>query len=95
MSTYRTILARLETGATPERIADDLDRREDAVRAILESMRREGHVRRIDCSETGCSACPMADACPTPTSQTAQYVVSADGRALLGDERSSEQLTER
>jgi hypothetical protein len=90
VSTYRTILARLETGATPERIAADLDRREDAVRAILESMRREGHVRRIDCGETGCSACPMADSCAMPTSQTAQYVVSAAGRELLAAERPSE-----
>lgn len=94
MSTYRTILARLETGATPERIAADLDRREDAVRAVIESMQREGHVRRIDCGETGCSACPMADACAMPTSQTAQYVVSAAGRELLDDDRPSEELAE-
>ncbi|WP_181685196.1 hypothetical protein [Halorhabdus salina] len=85
MSLYRTVLTRLQAGATPESIAADLDRPSHVVEGILDTMQREGHVRRIDCEATGCSACPMGDACSLAAETPAQYVVTDAGRAALGE----------
>lgn len=52
---------------------------------MLESMEREGHVRRIDCEAGACSACPMADACAVPTETPEQYVVTEAGETYLAE----------
>jgi len=82
VSTYVAVLSLLAEGADPERIAGTLDRREDAVRGMIETMSRRGHVDRIDCAEGACGACPMADACG-PMDSPVQYVVSPDGMDLV------------
>ncbi|WP_253738099.1 FeoC-like transcriptional regulator [Halohasta salina] len=82
MSTYRRVLARLAAGDPPARIAVELDRREDAVRGMIDTMCRRGHLMEVDCAEGACGSCPMADACG-PMDSPVQYVVSAEGRALI------------
>mgnify|MGYP006271163123 CR=1 FL=1 len=82
MSTYRRVLARLATGDPPGRIAADLDRREDAIRGMIDTMCRRGHLTEVDCADGACGACPMADACGPMDSPT-QYVVLPDGQALI------------
>lgn len=82
MSTYRRVLARLAAGESPARIATELDRREDAIRGMIDTMCRRGHLVEVDCADGACGACPMADACG-PMDSPVQYVVSPDGRALI------------
>lgn len=89
MSLYRDVLARLHDGSTPERIAAELDRQPDAIQAMIEEMRRRGHLTRIDCSETGCDACPMGDSCSLAGDMPIQFVVSAEGRSLLEESAGS------
>ncbi|WP_138006102.1 hypothetical protein [Halalkalirubrum salinum] len=82
MSTYLSVLRLLAEGTSPERIAVELDRREDAIRGMLETMRRRNHVHRVDCEDSACAACPMADACG-PMDSPVQYIVSANGWELI------------
>ncbi|MFW6018422.1 MAG: hypothetical protein ACOCPX_06330 [Halapricum sp.] len=89
MSLYEDVLVRLHDGSTPEQIATDLDRQLDAIRAIIEEMHRRGHLTRIDCSETGCDACPMRDSCSFASAVPAQYVVTEAGRSLLASNAGS------
>ena len=84
MSTYVTVLSLLADGVAPETIARKLDRREDAVRGMIETMARRGHVEQIDCADGTCSSCPMADACG-PMESPVQYVVSEAGWQLVDD----------
>ena len=88
MSTYRRVLSRLAAGDPPARIAADLDRREDAVRGMIDTMCRRGHLTAVDCAEGACAACPMADACG-PMDSPVQYVVSADGWDLIEESATS------
>ncbi|QSG11039.1 hypothetical protein HSBGL_0604 [Halapricum desulfuricans] len=83
MSLYEDVLARLESGETPGRIADAVDRRPDAIEAMIEEMRRRGHLTRIDCSGTACDRCPVGGSCSMAGDVPAQYVVSRDGQSLL------------
>ncbi len=89
MSLYRDVLVRLDDGFTPEQIAAELERQPDAIQAIIEDMRRRGHLTRIDCSGTSCEACPMGDSCSLTGDMPAQYVVSPAGRSLLAENAGS------
>ena len=84
MSTYRTVLSLLADGVAPETIAMKVDRREDAVRGMIETMARRGHVEQVDCTDGACGSCPMADACG-PMESPVQYVVSEAGWQLVDD----------
>ena len=82
MSTYVTVLSLLAEGVAPEMIAERIDRREDAVRGMIETMVRRGHIEQIDCTDGACGSCPMADACG-PMESPVQYVVSEAGLKLV------------
>jgi len=82
MSTYVTVLSLLAEGVAPEMIAERINRREDAVRGMIETMVRRGHLEQIDCSDGACGSCPMADACG-PMESPVQYVVSEAGWTLV------------
>jgi len=67
-------------------IAAQLDTREDAVRGMLDSMVREGHLRAIDCDSAACSGCPMADACGMGADgNPMSYLLTERGRELLDE----------
>ena len=83
MSSYRRVLALLHEGTPLIRIAETMNMREDALRAMVQSMVREGHLRDLDCDADSCSACPMADGCPIPQDEPASYVISEDGTSFL------------
>lgn len=82
MSTYLTVLSLLAEGVAPETIAKKIDRREDAIRGMIETMVRRGHIEQIDCTDGACGSCPMADACG-PMESPVQYVVAETGRKLV------------
>jgi len=89
MSTYLRVLTQVANGRGPDRIAAELGRREDAVRGMLETMHRRGHVRRIDCEDGACAACPMAESCGGAMGTPVQYVVAADGWDLIEESTAS------
>ncbi|MFW6458271.1 MAG: FeoC-like transcriptional regulator, partial [Halodesulfurarchaeum sp.] len=64
-------------------IAERLDMRPDAVKAIIESQVRAGHLQDLDSASAACDVCPMSKGCPVPQNGPSQYVISAEGRELL------------
>jgi DNA-binding NarL/FixJ family response regulator len=80
---YRQILTEIQRGKSIDAIATTLDRREEAVRAMVESMVREGHVRDLSCEGDTCDVCPMSDSCSLVSDAPATYVISTDGLDYL------------
>lgn len=85
MTRYHDVLGLLARGTPLSEIASELDMRTDAVRAMVESMVREDHVRDMGCHGDACAACPMADACGISEGGPNSYFVTEAGRALLDD----------
>ncbi|MEF8774855.1 MAG: hypothetical protein V5A23_05830 [Halobacteriales archaeon] len=85
MGTYRAVLAAVSRGRPITAVAEELDLREDAVRGMVRSMLRAGHLRELGCDGETCSTCPMADACGLAAGGPASYVVTDDGMAYLDD----------
>ena len=83
MNTYRRILAEIRRGKFIDAIATTLDRREDAVRAMVESMVREGHVRDLSCEGDTCDICPMSDSCSMVSDAPVTYTISTAGLDYL------------
>ena len=85
MGTYLSVLALVRRGAVIETAARELDLREDAVRGMIQSMLREGHLREFGCDDSPCSSCPMGEACGASTDGPASYFLTAEGLEYLGE----------
>ena len=83
MGTYRSVLESIERGVSISRIALSLDRREDVIRGMIESMIREGLIDDLDCDDGTCSACPMAESCGFGMDIPRSYYVTDRGREYL------------
>ncbi len=80
---YQETLALIARNRSVPEIAAELDTREDAVRGMIQSMVRAGHLQEIGCETTGCSACPMSEACGMDNDHAISYLLTADGQAVL------------
>lgn len=85
MSAYQQVLALINMGKSIPHIVEQLEMREDAVLAMIESMVRSGHLQEIDCAGGACEACPMSDGCIVPQDGPSQYFVTEDGLSLLAE----------
>lgn len=85
MNRYHQTLALLSDGASIEQIATRTDRSRDAIKAMIESMQRAGHLKAITCTEETCTSCPLADACTMALEGPTTYVVTDAGRTVLQD----------
>ncbi|MDR5656960.1 FeoC-like transcriptional regulator [Halodesulfurarchaeum sp. HSR-GB] len=84
MNTYRTVLERIHRGHSLETVSSDLDVRPDALRGMVESMLREGHLRELGCVDDSCDVCPMSASCPMGDIQgPTSYMVTEQGTAYL------------
>lgn len=86
MSTYRAILRQIERGQSVETVREELGLRADVIDAMIQSMRREGHLADFGCVDETCPACPMSGSCPMasvggPTS----YLVTERGSQFVAD----------
>lgn len=86
MTLYRTVLGFVRRGTPLREIAAELEMQEDAVRAMMESMVREGHARKMGCQGDTCSACPMAESCSFTQDSPDSYFVTEAGREFLDEE---------
>ncbi|MGM0372185.1 MAG: hypothetical protein ACQEQJ_06755 [Halobacteriota archaeon] len=90
MSTYRAVLERINRGQSLETVSDDLGVRPDALRGMIESMLREGHLRELGCVDDSCDVCPMSASCPMGDIQgPASYMVTEQGTAYIQKRQSA------
>ncbi|WP_396275476.1 FeoC-like transcriptional regulator [Halodesulfurarchaeum sp. HSR-GB] len=83
MSVYEEVLGFVNRGIEIRDIAEQLAMRPDAVKAIIESQVRAGHLQDLDCAGSACDTCPMSKGCPVPQDGPSQYVITIDGKKLL------------
>lgn len=89
MNTYHRVLTELARGKSIDSIAEEFDRRPEAIDGMIDSMRREGHLEEFGCKDDTCKVCPFADSCPTAAvSGPKSYFVTESGVELI--ERASE-----
>jgi hypothetical protein len=85
VGTYRSVLALVRGGVSVEDVATDLGLREDAVRGMIQSMLREGHLGEFGCDDNPCTSCPMGEACGAMTDGPTSYFLTAEGVDYLTD----------
>lgn len=86
MSTYRAILRRIEQGQSVETVREELGLRADVIDAMIQSMRREGHLEDFGCVDETCPACPMSGSCPiTSVEGLTSYLVTERGSQFVAD----------
>ncbi|MFB6214902.1 MAG: MarR family transcriptional regulator [Candidatus Bipolaricaulia bacterium] len=78
MDKENRILNGLQTGKTPDVIADELGMRKQTVTAIIELLVHQGLVEEIDCS-SACEGCIMGKSCAgTGAGREKLYIVDEE-----------------
>ena len=52
----------LQSGKTPDQLAEELEMRKQTINAIIEFLVHQGLVKEIDCN-SACESCLMSNAC--------------------------------
>ncbi|MCF7889953.1 MarR family transcriptional regulator [Candidatus Bipolaricaulota bacterium] len=62
MTKENRILSGLQTGKTPDELAEELGMRKQTITAMVELLIHQGLVKEIDCS-SACKSCIMGKSC--------------------------------
>lgn len=76
MTNKNKVLTGLESGKTPDQLAEELEMRKRTITAIIEFLVHQGLVKEIDCS-SGCESCIMGGSCAgTRAGREKLYIVN-------------------